>query len=289
MNNLKSEQPADQKRRFFLKLAGTATLGASLSPLSAVAREEKVAQLQVWSCGGLAEALIPATKAYEKISGAQVAYTGAFAAALGKSLLASATTDVFAGRVLKLAQKLRQAGKMIYFKPLCFTEYVLMTPKGNPAGIRSIHDLGRPGVRVVLTPEASAPGGAATLALLAKAGIKEAALKNTVLKGSCVQMVMHDLINGTGDVSVMERRLAHIPMFAGKVEAIEIPSEFQPPPPLTFTVGVMKSAANRKLADDFVDFICSREGQDYFTRQGFISAYSPRGLEMTEKLGVKDV
>ncbi|MBN2706313.1 MAG: substrate-binding domain-containing protein, partial [Deltaproteobacteria bacterium] len=148
MNDPKPGCAANQERRSFLKLAGATALGASLAPLSAAAQKQQFAQqrLQVWSCGGLAEALIPATQAYEKISGAQIAYTGAFAAALGKSLLASATTDVFAGRVLKLAQKLRQVDKMLYFKPLCFTEYVLMTPKGNPAGIRSIHDLGRPGV-----------------------------------------------------------------------------------------------------------------------------------------------
>jgi len=203
--------------------------------------------------------------------------------------MASATTDVFAGRVLRLAQKLRQADKMVYFRPLCFTEYVLMVPKGNPAQINSIADLGRPGVKLVLAPEASPSGGDAALALLAKASIKEAALKNTVLKGSCVQMVLQEMINGAGDVSITERRLAHLPTFTGKVEILEIPAEFQPPPPLTFTIGVMKSASNRKLADDFVDFICSKEGQNYFMRQGFISAYSEKGLEMTEKLGVKDV
>jgi molybdate transport system substrate-binding protein len=102
-------------------------------------------------------------------------------------------------------------------------------------------------------------------------------------------MVMKDLIAGKGDVSVMERRLVHLPMFAGKVDAIDIPSRFQPPPPLTFTIGVMKAASNRQLADHFVDFSCSEEGQYFFTKQGFISAYSEKGLELTERLGVKDV
>lgn len=291
MSNSKENKEGSHERRSFIKLAGAATLGAVLAPLQTAAqnREITMKHLQVWSCGGLAEALIPATKAYEEKTGVKIAYTGAFAAALGKSLMASATTDVFAGRVLKLALHLRKADKMIYFSPLCFTEYVLMMPKGNPAGIRSIHDLGRPGVKVLLAPEASPPGGEASLALLSKAGIKDAALKNTVVKGSCVQMVMQDLINGKGDVSVMERRLAHIPTFAGRVDALDIPAEFQPPPPLTFTIGVMKSVRDRKLADDFVNFICSKEGQGYFERQGFISAYSKRGLEMTERLGVKDV
>lgn len=101
--------------------------------------------LQVWSCGGLAEAFIPANEAYEKRTGIKVVYTGAFAAALGKSLLGSATTEVFGARVLDLAKKLRQSGKMLYFKPLCFTSYVMVTPKDNPAGIQELKDMARPG------------------------------------------------------------------------------------------------------------------------------------------------
>ena len=208
---------------------------------------------------------------------------------MGKSLFGSATTDVFAARVLNLAKQLRQAGKMIYFKPLCFTEYVLVTPKGNPAGIESVKDLARPGVRVILAPEASPPGGAASLVILEKAGVRADALKNAVVKGSCVHRVMPDVITGVGDVSVMERRMTCLPTFAGKVETITIPMAYQPPQPLTFTIGVMKAAGNRELADHFVDFIRSADGQSYFERQGFIPAISEKGQEMTEKLGVKDV
>lgn len=43
--------------------------------------------LQVWSCGGLAEAFIPANKSHEETIGCRIDYTGAFAGALGKSLL----------------------------------------------------------------------------------------------------------------------------------------------------------------------------------------------------------
>ena len=143
-------------RRTFLKTALVSTLGAAFTPNTASAFTQS--DLQVWSCGGLAEAMIPANALFEKKTGVKIGYTGAFAAALGKSLLGSAGTEVFAGRVLDLAKKLREAGKMEYFKPLCFTSYVMVTPKGNPAGIRTIEDMAKPGIRVVLAPEASPPG-----------------------------------------------------------------------------------------------------------------------------------
>lgn len=244
--------------------------------------------LQVWACGGLAEAFIPANKHYREKTGIDIAFTGAFAAALGKSLLGSATTEVFAGRVLDLARKLRKADKMVFFKPLCFTSYVLVTPKGNPAGISGIQDLARSGVRVILAPDASPPGGEAVTGLLKKAGVLDQAMKNAVIKGSCVHRTMEDLMKGRGDASVVELRLTRLPMFQGKVDILPIPEAFFPPGPLTFTIGVMKNAADRELANHFVDFILSDEGQRYFEAAGFIPAMSDNGRRLVEKLGVKD-
>ncbi|MFZ5584544.1 MAG: substrate-binding domain-containing protein [Thermodesulfobacteriota bacterium] len=276
-------------RRTFLKTAAAAALGVAAGGRPARAARFSRDTLQVWSCGGLAEAFMPANQIYEERTGVRIAYSGAFAAALGKSLLGPAKTEVFAGRVLDLAKKLRQADKMVYFKPLCFTSYVLVTPKGNPAGIKGIADLARPGVRVVLAPDASPPGGAAASALLKKAGVDEPAAKNTVIRGTCVQRTMEDLVSGKGDVSVVELRLTRLPAFRDRCEVIAIPEAFFPPPPLTFTVGVMKHAQDRALADDYVNFLTSAEGQAFFDRQGFIPAISEKGRALVEKLGVKDV
>ncbi len=273
-------------RRTFLKNALASTIGVAMTGCTASAFSRD--SLQVWSCGGLAEAMIPANSLFEKKTGVKIAYTGAFAAALGKSLLGSGRTEVFAGRVLDLAKKLREAGKMEYFKPLCFTSYVMVTPKGNPANILAIEDMAKPGVRVVLAPEASPPGGQAVQALLKKAGIQEAVTKNAIIQGSCVQRTMDDVISARGDVSIVELRITRMREFEGKLDIVPIPERFFPPGPLTFTVGVMKIARDRALADVYVDFITSAEGQAFFERQGFIPAISDKGRELVEKFGVKD-
>lgn len=278
-------------RRAFITTAAGAAVGAAIPAAVSATSAEKFNQniLQVWSCGGLAEAFVPANNRYKEKTGVEIAYTGAFAAALGKSLLGSATTEVFAGRVLGLAKKLREAGKMEYFKPLCYTKYVLVTPKGNPAGISDIQDITKPGVRLILAPEASPPGGQAVTGLLKKAGVVDQAMKNTVIKGSCVQRTMEDLVSGKGDVSVVEYRLTRMPEFKDKSEIIPIPAKFFPPPPLTFTIGVMKHATDRALADHYIRFIRSEEGQGFFEAAGFIPAISDEGRRLTEKLEVKDV
>ncbi len=284
-----SENDKKISRRSFVKSAGLAMTGALAAPAISSGSRFKDDSLRVWSCGGLAEALMPASSFYEQQTGCKVAYTGAFAAALGKSLLGgSATTEVFAPRVLGLAQKLRKEGKMLCFKPLCFTKYVLVTPKGNPAGIKGIKDMAKPGVRVVLTPDASAPGGAASMIILKKAGILEEVKKNAVVMGDCVQRSMPEIINSRGDVAVVEQRLTRFPQFKGKVDIMEIPEKFIPSKPVPFTIGIMKWARNREIAEDFVRFILSEKGQSYFDKAGFIPALSDEGIKLTKKYGVKD-
>ena len=284
-----NSKPENTVRRTFLKSAFATAAAMAVPSGSLRANSFSRNSLQVWSCGGLAEAFMPANVRYEQQTGIKISYTGAFAAALGKSLLGSAVTEIFGGRVLDLAKKLKSSGKMLYFKPLCFTSYVMITPLANPAGIEKIADLARPGVRVILAPEASPPGGQAVQILLKKAGILDSVSKNCVLSGSCVQRTMDDIISGKGDVSVVELRLTKMVGFAGKTTVIPIPEEFFPPPPLTFTIGVMKDAADRVLADHYVQYITSEEGQAFFATAGFIPAISEKGRELIEKLGVKDV
>ncbi|WP_319776790.1 substrate-binding domain-containing protein [Maridesulfovibrio sp.] len=275
-------------RRTFLK--GSAALATLAVPGAAGAssKEDGVRSLEVWSCGGLAEAFIPANEAWEKQNGVPIAYTGAFAGALGKSLLGSAQTEVFAPRVLKLAKKLKEQGKMLSYRPLCFTKYVLITPKGNPAGIRSIEDLKRSGVKTMFSPDSSPPGGAAVTGLLKKSGVLNEATANAIRMGSCVQHDVADVAAGKCDASVVELRITRLPRYKDAFEIFDIPEEFFPAPPIPFTIGVMKWAKDKRVAEKFVEFICSETGQACFERAGFIPALSEEGRRLAKKYGVND-
>ena len=280
-------------RRNFFKVAGLAVGGvlsaAHTAGAAANALRFEHASLQVWSCGGLAEAMMPANREFEAKTGASIAYTGAFAGALGKSLLGSgAQTEVFAPRVLELARKLKAQGKMLSYQPLCFTKYVVAVPKGNPADIRGIEDFNRPDVKGVLAPGASPPGGKATMIILKKAGVDGPARSQAVTLGDCVQTAIPDLVDGKGDAAVIEQRIARLPQFRGKLDTIAIPEAFIPAKPVPFTIGVMKWAKNREMAEAFVEFILSEKGQAHFERAGFIHARSVEGARLTRKYGVRD-
>ncbi len=276
-------------RRTFLK-SGSAALAALTVPAAASASTSAQASqsLQVWSCGGLAEAFIQANQIWEEKTGIHISYTGAFAGALGKSLLGSAQTEVFAPRVLSLAKKLKEQGKMLSFRPLCFTKYVLITPKGNPAGITSIADLKRSEVKTLLSPDSSPPGGAAVMGLLKKSGVVKEATANAVRLGSCVQHDVADVASGKCDASVVELRITRLPRYKDAFDIIDIPEEFFPAPPIPFNIGVMKWAKDKKMAEEFVSFICSEKGQACFENAGFIPALSAEGERLAKKYGVLD-
>nr|WP_315060420.1 substrate-binding domain-containing protein [uncultured Campylobacter sp.] len=280
----------DESRRGFLKgalaaaaaIAGPEAMLAGYTPF-------KPGSLQVWSCGGLSEAFNELNAVYESKTGHNIQYTGAFAGALGKSLLAlQGKTEVFGARVLELSQKLRKAGLSLRFRPLCFTDYVLVVPKGNPAGIRDLKDLAEPGVRVMLPLRASPPGSGPVKGILKNSGLTEPVMKNMISNGACVITMMCDLVDGKGDASIIEKRLTTHDRFKDRIEYMPIDEKLIPPGPLTFTLNIMKYVKDEKLADDFADFVCS-DGQEIFERHGFTSIHSARGLELIERFGVKDV
>lgn len=281
-----TENIGNISRRNFLKTSGAAAVSGLLVPSSALAQKTEAKTLQVWSCGGLAEAFIPAHREFEQKTGVTIFYTGAFAAALGKSLLGNAKTEVFAPRVVKLSKTLKDDGKMLWYKPLCFTRYVLAVPKGNPAGITSIKDMAKPGIRVGLSFGASPPGGKATMGLMKKAGVLEGAQKNAVFNGDCAQRTTTMLVNGKADVAIIEQRISCLPEFKGKLDIIPIDEKHFPLPPMTFTIGMMKWAKDPELAKNYIDFILSPEGQKHFENAGFIPAISDEGKRLTQKYGV---
>jgi len=280
----------DESRRGFLKGALAAAAIAGPETMLAGFKPFKPGSLQVWSCGGLSEAFNELNAIYESRTGHNIQYTGAFAGALGKSLLAlQGKTEVFGARVLELSQKLRKAGLSLRFRPLCFTDYVLVVPKGNPAGIRDLKNLAEPGVRVMLPLRASPPGSGPVKGILKNSGLTEPVMKNMVANGACVITMMCDLVDGKGDASIIEKRLTTHDRFKDKIEYMPIDEKLIPPGPLTFTLNIMKYVKDEKLADDFADFVCSVEGQEIFERHGFTSIHSARGLELIERFGVKDV
>lgn len=286
MENEKKAKIGKTRRGFLKGLAGAAVLGALASPAPAKAAG---APLTVWSCGGLAEGMMPANADYTSKTGVNIAYTGARAGALGKSLLdGQGQTDVFCGRQLELAKNLRKAGKMVYFKPFCFTSYVIIVPRGNPWNIHSLEDMAKPGLPIAMAPKASSPGGQAVTNLIKNAGLLEPIMANVLDKSAtCVLRTVPVVTSGDAAAMIVEKRVTkRYPRFQ-PLDVIELPFEVMPKGPLTFTAGVMTSAPDKDTANAYLEWLIT-DGQKHMEEAGFIPANTPEGQILVEKLGVYD-
>lgn len=113
-------------------------------------------------------------------------------------------------------------------------------------------------------------------------------MKNVLDKdATCVLRTVPLVTNGKAAAMIVERRITAMPLYA-PLDIVEIPFESYPKGPLTFTTGVMADATNKEMANHYLEWLISPQGQEHFENAGFTSAYSPKGQELVEILGVKD-
>jgi len=92
-------------------------------------------------------------------------------------------------------------------KPVVFTRnrLVLVVPTSNPAGIHSVYDLRKPGVKLVIAAPA-VPVGSYTLQVLKQMGLTASVLANVVSRESDVRSVLSKVAARRGG-----RRASSIP------------------------------------------------------------------------------
>ncbi|WP_292365690.1 MULTISPECIES: molybdate ABC transporter substrate-binding protein [unclassified Methanoculleus] len=142
---------------------------------------------------------------------------------------------------------------------------VIAVPKGNPAGITSLEDLAKPGVRVVLGDNPATAIGKLTDKLLAKNKLLEDVEKNVVARGGTVNELLVYISMGQADAGIIWEDL-YVPE---KMDLIDIPNtenlvKIVP-------IGVLTSSEHSIEAEQFTAFVTSNEGKAIFTRHGFVT------------------
>jgi len=175
-----------------------------------------------------------------------------------------APADVFASASPKYTQLLYHDG--LVRKPVTFAtnKLVVIVPKSNPAGIHSVYDLRRSGVKVVIGDQA-VPIGSYTRTLLDTLGIKDAVLHNVVSQATDVKAIAAQVALGQADagfVYVTDARPV-----ASKVQKVFLPAWAQPP--IRYQVAMVSSSARRVEARSFVNKLASKRGRLLLKRAGF--------------------
>jgi len=207
--------------------------------------------------------------------GVTVQFSFAGSQQLAKQLAEGASADVFACANLTYMDQAVADGRVNIHSPINFTQnrLVIITPSSNPGEIQAISDLSRPGLKLVLAAEA-VPVGKYTLEFLEKAShnsqyptsFKEDVLANVVSYENNVKSVLAKVLLGEADAGVVYT--SDISGDASdQVIRIDIPE------PLNviakYPIATIENSPNEKLAQAFVDFVLSPEGQEVLTKYGF--------------------
>ena len=252
-------------------------------------------RLVVWACGGLSEALRVLNRDFERMARCKIIYTGAATGYLAETLAHRyrGQLDVFNMRTAtQRPLYLKKYGKVAWFKLFCASEYVVITPKSNPARIRSVKDLGRPGVKVAFAPKAATPESKCILEIVEAAGIKDRFLRNVAISTDCPRKFLKAVASGKVHAAIVERRLACLPGIKGRVRVIPIPPQIafkgkkckiKSP----FVAAYITLAREPDLARRYIRFLLTSDrARRVMEEYGFVHVRSPRMREFRRYLAI---
>jgi molybdate transport system substrate-binding protein len=185
--------------------------------------------------------------------------------ALATQIRLGAPADVFASANTALPFQLYDAG--LVEKPVVFTrnQLTVIVPKSNPAGIHSVLDLRKPGVKLVVAAT-GVPVGDYTRTVLHNMNADDV-LKNVVSNESDVREVLAKVALGEADagfVYVTDARTVK-----GKVATIGIRWSAQPI--VSYAVAVVSSSKHKAAARTFVKKLTGKAAQAKLRAAGFLA------------------
>jgi molybdate transport system substrate-binding protein len=191
-------------------------------------------------------------------------YSFGASSTLAAQITQGAPSDVFASANTTIPDQL--FAKKLVLKPVVFTRnrLVLAVPSSNPAGIRSVYDLKKQGVKLVIAA-ATVPVGSYTLQVLKQMGLTSV-LANVVSRESDVRGVLAKVALGEADAGFVYSTDAKT--VSGKVNVIKIPAWAQPK--VTYAMAVVSSSTHKTAAKKFIAEVLSKAGQRKLLAAGFL-------------------
>jgi len=233
--------------------------------------------LTVMAAASLTESFTELGKQFEsQHAGVTVQFNFAGSQQLAQQLSEAAPADVFASANAKQMTAAVDAGRVDAAAPHAFVSnrLVVIMPSANPAGITALPDLAKPGLKLILAAK-EVPVGQYSLDFIAKAtqdpafgsGYQDAVLANVVSYEENVKSVLSKVALGEADAGIVYSSDVTLDA-AGKVTRIDIPDNLNVI--ASYPIAVIKDSARAELAQAFVDFVSSAEGQAVLAKYGFL-------------------
>jgi molybdate transport system substrate-binding protein len=240
---------------------GTAAVAISAALLVGSASGSSNAQITVYAAASL-------TDVFPKIDSTQ-RYSFGGSNTLAAQIQQGAPADVFASANMTLPQQVAQKG--LCSKPVVFTRntLVLVVPRSNPAKIRSIYDLRKSGIKLVIAGP-GVPVGSYTLQILKNMNLS-IVLSNVVSRETDVREVLAKVALGEADAGfVYSTDAKTVP---GRVTVLKLPAWAQPK--VQYGICIVSSSQHKPDARAFVNKVLGKAGQARLRAAGFLPRVKP--------------
>jgi molybdate transport system substrate-binding protein len=234
-------------------------VAALLAPAGAVART----QLTIYAAASLTD-VFPKIDSFDR-------YSFAGSNQLAAQIQQGAPADVFASANTALPNQLY--AKDLCSKPVVFTRntLVVVVPRSNPAGIRSVYDLTKRGLKLVLAGP-GVPVGSYTLQVLKNMNLSARVQNNIVSQETDVREVLSKVALGEADAGFVYATDAKT--VSTRVKTIKVPAWAQPK--VQYGICVVTASAHKADAQAFVKRVLSKSGQAKLLAAGFLPRIKKR-------------
>ena len=175
-----------------------------------------------------------------------------------------AQADLFASASPDVMQALYGDGLVETPLAIASNRLVVVLPRANVAGIRSLTDLARPGVKLVLGAE-GVPIGDYAREALARAGL-HAALDNVVSLEDDAKGVLAKVALGEADAGIVYATDATAA--DADVAALHVPSRVQPQ--IRYFAAIVTGTARHERARSYLERLVGPRGRAALRRAGFL-------------------
>ena len=262
------------------------------TPTSSPTPTPSPVDLRVFTASSLTNAVANMTQAFEIANNCHLIVNSASSSALYTQITLGSPCDVFMSADTKWTIQLNNSALLYNKNYVNFTTNSLemIIAQGNPKGITSLADLARPGVKVVLA-DPSIPSGSYTNSTCYKidstwgnhsspayvsngsyVNFNSTMHQNVVSYEPSVESVVGkvSLNVGTADAGIVFVSDAEYGQLSGsQVQFIPIPSSVNTRG--TYGIGIIGSTSQSALAQQFMDFWSTAQGQSLLTYYGFNS------------------
>jgi molybdate transport system substrate-binding protein len=237
------------------------------SPAPAASLPAATGELTVFAAASLKSAFQSFAPAYQAETGLGLTSSFDASSALRAQIEQGAPADVFASADTANVETL--VGEGLATDPVAFAcnQLTIIVPAGDPAGITTATDLGKPGVKIIAAGD-EVPISKYAKQLVANLGIADAYETNVVSREDNVAAVRSKVELGEGDAGIVY--VTDALASGDKVEQVDVPADANVP--ATYAAAVVSATDQADESAAFIDWLVGPAGQASLAAFGFLPA-----------------